>query len=58
MGKQKKPSKTSKGEGRTRFNYLTGQTETVNGTKAGRHRQLLPLGHPLRTHKDKKGKKD
>jgi hypothetical protein len=58
MGKQKKPSKMSKGEGRKRVNPLTGETETVNGTKAGRHRQLLPLGHPLRTHKDKKGKKD
>jgi hypothetical protein len=55
MGKQKK-GKPGSGEGRTRKNPLTGEVEIVPGTKAGKRRQYLPLGHPLRTHKDKKGK--
>ena len=38
------------GQERTRFNYLTGKTETIPGTKAGKKRQRLPIGHPLRTH--------
>jgi hypothetical protein len=55
MGKQKK-GKAGAGEGRTRKNPITGEVETVAGTKAGKRRQYLPVGHPLRTHKDKKGK--
>jgi hypothetical protein len=55
VGKQKKPKSNAKGEGRTRKNPLTGELETVPGTKAGKRRQYLPVGHPLRTHKDKKG---
>lgn len=49
---------------RIRFNYLTGQSETVPGTKAGKKRTRLPYGHPLRTHdlaprkKRKEGKSD
>lgn len=57
MGKQKK-GKPGAGEGRTRKNPLTGEIETVAGTKAGKRRQYLPIGHPLRTHKDNKGKKN
>jgi len=55
MGKQKK-GKPGSGEGRTRKNPLTGEVEIVPGTKAGKRRQYLPLGHPLRTHQDKKGR--
>ena len=55
MGKQKK-GKAGAGEGRTRKNPLTGEVEHIAGTKAGKRRQYLPPGHPLRTHKDKKGK--
>jgi hypothetical protein len=54
MAKQKK-GKAGAGEGRTRKNPITGEVEQVAGTKAGKRRQYLPLGHPLRTHKDKKG---
>ena len=57
MGKQKK-NKPGSGEGRIRKNPLTGAEEQVSGTKAGKRRNYLPVGHPLRTHKDKKGKKD
>jgi len=35
---------------RTRKNPLTGQTESVTGTKAGRKRFRLSWGDPLRTH--------
>jgi len=35
---------------RIRHNYLTGKDETIPGTKAGRKRQRLSLGDPLRTH--------
>jgi len=35
---------------RERVNPLTGQTETVSGTKAGKKRQRLSPGNPLRTH--------
>ena len=55
MGKQKK-GKAGAGEGRTHKNPLTGEVEHIAGTKAGKRRQYLPVGHPLRTHKDKKGK--
>ena len=54
MGKQKK-GKPGSGEGRTRKNPITGEVEIVPGTKAGKRRQYLPVGHPLRTHQDKKG---
>jgi len=49
MGKKKKSS-GSQSTGRTRVNPLTGQVETVSGTKAGKRRSYLPVGHPLRTH--------
>lgn len=35
---------------RTRINPQTGQLEFVPGTKAGKRRTRLPVGHPLRTH--------
>jgi len=52
MGKKKKGGGGG-GKGpqqRTRKNPLTGETETVSGPKAGRKRQRLSPGHPLRTH--------
>lgn len=49
MGKKKKMSK-DRGSGRVRVNPLTGETETVPGTKAGKRRTRLSFGHPLRTH--------
>lgn len=49
MGKKKKSSSGAP-SGRTRINPLTGQAETVAGTRSGRNKQLLPHGHPLRTH--------
>jgi len=48
MGKQAK-SKPANGN-RTRVNPLTGQAETVPGTKAGKKRVRLAHDHPLRTH--------
>jgi hypothetical protein len=49
MGKGKKG--TTRGvQSRTRLNPLTGELETVPGTKAGKKRTRLPVGHPLRTH--------
>jgi hypothetical protein len=49
MGKKNK--RVSRGaQQRTRYNYITGETETVAGTKAGKKRSRLPFGHPLRTH--------
>lgn len=49
MGKKNK--RVSRGaQQRERVNPLTGQTETVSGTKAGKKRQRLALGNPLRTH--------
>lgn len=49
MGKKNK--RVSRGaQQRTRFNYITKQMETVSGTKAGKKRTRLPIGHPLRTH--------
>jgi hypothetical protein len=57
MGKKKKSS-GSQSTGRTRKNPLTGEVETVSGTKAGKRRSYLPIGHPLRTHDAKQsGKK-
>lgn len=49
MGKGKKGSGARSNQ-RTRVNPLTGERETVTGTKAGKKRQTLPYGHPLRTH--------
>jgi hypothetical protein len=49
MAKKKKGSGDRSGN-RTRINPLTGQAETVVGTRSGKKRQLLPFGHPLRTH--------
>lgn len=49
MAKKKKSSGTRSGN-RTRTNPLTGEIETIVGTRAGKKRQLLPVGHPLRTH--------
>lgn len=49
MGKKKKGSSDRAGS-RTRINPLTGQAETVTGTRSGKKRALLPVGHPLRTH--------
>lgn len=48
MGK-KKGTSGRKNE-RVRINPLTGAEEIVSGTKAGKKRQLLPYGHPLRSH--------
>ena len=51
MGKKKKGSSASSGSGyRIRKNPLTGAVEQVPGTRAGRKRNRLPFGHPLRTH--------
>jgi hypothetical protein len=49
MAKKKKGSGVRSGD-RTRINPLTGQAESVTGTRSGKKRQLLPFGHPLRTH--------
>lgn len=49
MGKKKKSSGDRSGQ-RTRINPLTGQAESVTGTRSGKKRALLPIGHPLRTH--------
>ncbi|MFZ9715904.1 MAG: hypothetical protein ACO3CH_00415 [Ilumatobacteraceae bacterium] len=49
MAKGKKSS--AKGpQQRERYNYIEKKMEVVPGTKAGRKRQRLPLGHPMRTH--------
>lgn len=45
----KKGSSNRSGQ-RTRINPITGQQETVTGTKAGKKRTHLPYGHQLRTH--------
>lgn len=50
MGKSKGKGKASGPQQRTRTNPLTGEVETVNGTKAGKRRTRLPSNHPLRTH--------
>jgi len=54
MAKGKKGSSGREGR-RTLVNPLTGATEERMGTKAGKKRQMLPPGHPLRTH-DRKAK--
>ena len=49
MGNKKKGSSDRAGY-RIRKNPLTGEVEQVPGTRAGRKRNRLPFGHPLRTH--------
>lgn len=49
MAKKKKGSGDRSGN-RIRVNPLTGESETVTGTRSGKKRALLPVGHPLRTH--------
>jgi hypothetical protein len=49
MAKAKGKSKPASGS-RTRINPVTKEVETVSGTKAGKKRTRLPMGHPLRTH--------
>jgi hypothetical protein len=49
MGKGKKGTGVRSGQ-RTRLNPLTGERETVSGTKAGKKRFRLSYGDPLRTH--------
>lgn len=63
MGKKNK--RVARGaQQRVRYNYLTGQDETIPGTKAGKKRTRLPYGHPLRTHdlapnrKNREGKRN
>lgn len=53
MGKGKKGSSNRAGQ-RTRINPLTGEKETISGTKAGKRRMKEPPSSPLRTH-DLKG---
>jgi hypothetical protein len=50
MGKKKSKSTRSGPQQRRRINPITKQIEWVPGTKAGKKRQRLPVGHPLRTH--------
>lgn len=61
MGKGKKGSSVRMGN-RTRTNPLTGEKETISGTKAGKKRMKEPPSSPLRTHdlngpKEAKGKR-
>ena len=49
MSKGKGKAKPASGS-RTRVNPMTKAVETVPGTKAGKKRNRLPSGHPLRTH--------
>ncbi len=53
MGKKKGGAKKTGPQQRVRINPLTGAEEIVPGTKAGKRRVRLPLGHELRTHKSK-----
>ena len=49
MGKRSK--KVARGsQQRERLNPLTGKTEVISGTKAGKRRARLSFGDPLRTH--------
>jgi hypothetical protein len=50
MAKGKKGTQRSGAQTRTRLNPLTGELETVPGTKAGKKRTRLSVGDPLRTH--------
>ena len=49
MGKKNKSVKRG-AQQRERWNYIEQKMEIVPGTKAGKKRTRLPLGHPLRTH--------
>jgi hypothetical protein len=49
VGKKKKTSSDRTGQ-RTRTNPLTGEVEVVSGTRSGKRKVHLPVGHPLRTH--------
>lgn len=49
MGKKKKGGGNNAGS-RTRVNPMTGATETIPGTKAGKKRTRTSPGDPLRTH--------
>lgn len=53
MGKGKKGTSNRSGQ-RTRINPLTGERETISGTKAGKKRMKESTSSPLRTH-DLKG---
>ena len=50
MGKKKGSSGGKGAQQRTRKNPITGAIEMLGGTKAGRKRQRLSIGDPLRTH--------
>ena len=51
MGKKKGKGGAGKSStGRTRTNPLTGQIETISGTKAEKKRHRTSMGDPLRTH--------
>ena len=47
---QKKQEGRPRSQQRERFNPLTGKTEVISGTKAGKRRARLSFGDPLRTH--------
>ena len=49
MGKKKKSAGNRAGT-RTRINPVTGQVESIAGTKAGKKRTRTSYGDPLRTH--------
>lgn len=49
MGKRRK-SVSRGAQQRVRNNPLTGKQDTIPGTKAGKKRQRLAPGDPLRTH--------
>ena len=47
----KKRNKVSRGsQQRERTNPITNAVEIISGTKAGKRRNRLSQGHPLRTH--------
>lgn len=50
MTKEKKGSSSTRAAKRVRTLPSVGKPETVEGTKAGKKRQMLPFGHPDRTH--------
>ena len=53
MGKSKSSGNSQQkkaGKERQRTNPITGEVTFVSGTKAGKKRQRLSIGHPLRTH--------
>lgn len=50
MAKGKGKSSSKGPQQRRRIHPITKEVEMVPGTKAGKKRQRLPFGHPLRTH--------